>query len=1269
MFYDPVTNTINFRIYQTEANIAISEELLVSDKCIVKMFCGAGKSLLMRYCKINHDKNLVVYVFPSLALIDQFYRDYFIKYRDFPLENILKICSENEATTNTDHIRKFLSRQKIKKIICVTYNSFHLLKDSLGINQKINVCIFDEAHHIVGHTYQKLIFENDFCEKQIFFTATPKNANGIIMYDRERIDAGMCGKLVYDYSYLRGMNEGYLNPFEIRIAMSTENTNKSVYESMARAILSTGNTRVLTFHSDVNTERDTSVNNFVNDDEFTLVFKEIQKKEFPNNEKYKKVKMIGLSSKINSEARKEILATFDAVNDNEVMVLSSCRTVGEGIDTKNANMVVFVDPKTSYIDILQNMGRIVRKVFGQTKPNSTILIPCWVDKAKYLECNGDKEKCDEVIRQDMSESGNFNCILNVLSALKQEDEDIYDICLHYPDTYSPQEVKSNLEKQGYAVDEQVGDGGLMETIEHLLETDLDYDDFEDFENEEEMIMRIAEDNDVCIEVFTHSLENPIERYNSDSGEFIRLYKDTEDDVYCPIILEKSKTKRNTGSIAGPNRDSRLNINIHYNPDIKVLWNIVSDITNDICSCIIDCEVVKYDAMEAAQGIVERANERARNGLNLLPRHLSKQIRTTPELIQENKDARKLHNWKDALKGKGKGKCYDEVCEFLDNHLPNWRISLDNKAMEDAQAIVERANERVKNNGNLLPRHLSKQIRTTPELEQEHKDARKLHNWKDALKGKGKGKCSDEVRYYLDEHLLNWRFDKRAMEDAKAIVERANKRIGNGLNLLPSQIPKENRTTPELIQECKDNQKLHDWKKVLKKGLRKCYDEVCEFLDNHLPNWRISLDNKAMEDAQAIVERANIRIKLKLNLLPRNIPNTENRHTPELEQEHIDARKLGTWKDVLKGKGKGNCSNEVRNYLDNNLPNWRMDFDNKAMKDAQAIVERAKIRIKQNLNLLPRNIHNKQKRLTSPELEQEHTDSQKLGTWKKTLNGKGKGKCSDEVRDYLDEHLPKWRKITDISDTSSVLSTDTNASVSTKDDSNDGEITIIPKKKSMKLKQPSIKETPGEKRQRTKSELSVLHQRFKTMNSQNLNKEFKENPESWTTYHAKSEENEKSFPEDEIPRNRVIRELNETKTKRQKLVVDMGCGRAQIAQHYQNDTRFKFINYDHISSNDTVISCDISHTPLEDNSVEICILSLSMWGSNCHDYILEAARILESRGVLYIIEPTKRWSEKDAAGNNIKGEEGGKLRRLLEEYGFQILEESVEKFCLFVCIRY
>jgi len=66
----------NFRYYQSEADDAIFQELQVSNKCLVKMFCGSGKSLLMRKCKIVQNQNLVVYVFPSLSLIEQFYSDY-----------------------------------------------------------------------------------------------------------------------------------------------------------------------------------------------------------------------------------------------------------------------------------------------------------------------------------------------------------------------------------------------------------------------------------------------------------------------------------------------------------------------------------------------------------------------------------------------------------------------------------------------------------------------------------------------------------------------------------------------------------------------------------------------------------------------------------------------------------------------------------------------------------------------------------------------------------------------------------------------------------------------------------------------------------------------------------------------------------------------------------------------------------------------------------------------------------------------------------------
>ena len=220
-----------------------------------------------------------------------------------------------------------------------------------------------------------------------------------------------------------------------------------------------------------------------------------------------------------------------------------------------------------------------------------------------------------------------------------------------------------------------------------------------------------------------------------------------------------------------------------------------------------------------------------------------------------------------------------------------------------------------------------------------------------------------------------------------------------------------------------------------------------------------------------------------------------------------------------------------------------------------------------------------------------------------------------------------------------------------------------------LKEESQQIEPLEtKKQRIKTEISILHQRYKTMKSINLQKEFQDTPELWNKYHEISEENEKSFPEEEIPRNRIIQELNKIKTKRQKIVVDMGCGKGHIAEHFKNDNRFQFLNYDHVSSQDTIISCDISNLPLEDDSVEICILSLAMWGSNCREYILEAHRVLETSGKLYIIEPTKRWSEQDEHGNILPEKEASKMKRILEENGFRIIEENIEKFCLFQCMK-
>jgi ribosomal RNA-processing protein 8 len=229
------------------------------------------------------------------------------------------------------------------------------------------------------------------------------------------------------------------------------------------------------------------------------------------------------------------------------------------------------------------------------------------------------------------------------------------------------------------------------------------------------------------------------------------------------------------------------------------------------------------------------------------------------------------------------------------------------------------------------------------------------------------------------------------------------------------------------------------------------------------------------------------------------------------------------------------------------------------------------------------------------------------------------------------------------------------------------------KKSMELKvvpDPSSKplETPAMRKLRVKSELSTLHQKYKTMKSSNLAEMFQTNPDLWHTYHETSENNEQSFDQSSIPRNRIISELNKVKTIRSKLVIDMGCGKAHIANHFATDRRFEFLNYDHISSSSTVTQGDISHLPLEDNCANYCILSLAMWGSNCQEYIIEAHRLLESNGRLFIIEPTKRWSETTPAGQVIDGTQGTILIDLVTSCGFRIDEQHIDKFCMLKCSR-
>ena len=530
------------------------------------MFCGTGKSRIITNTIIHGHKDLSVAVFPSLALIHQYSSDYVATMLKPYLT--LNVSSEQlqtvVSTTDPATIQAFL-RKTGPKLVLVTYQSYDVLLESLN-GMKIGLVCYDEAHHVTSIKKQKLVFDTDYFEKEVFFTATPHNENGITMYDREEPEKNMCGELAYDYTYLQGLNDDFLNGFDICLDMYTENTNASIYEGMARAILARGTGRVLTFHSDVNnSESGTSVWNFVNLAEFKVAFSKVLSTEFPKKTALNpKITFKGMDGSTPAFERKRLLQQLDDTANEDIFILSSCETIGEGVDTKRANMCVFADPKTSIVKIIQNIGRVVRK--DTETPVSTIFIPCYVNMEHYASANGDPEKQDELIREQMrAANGDYAPILNVLAALKQEDEELYEQCLNYP---SKTHKERSLNEQGFTIDEED----------------------EDIVYTEEDVEQMKDDGEP-LEIHTN---DTIERFNEDNEEepLTRLYYDSEQETYKPIVKIDEEDDNDRQVIEPPEQKKHISLSIHENSDILMLWSVQGelDFSRKFCSVTIDCSV-------------------------------------------------------------------------------------------------------------------------------------------------------------------------------------------------------------------------------------------------------------------------------------------------------------------------------------------------------------------------------------------------------------------------------------------------------------------------------------------------------------------------------------------------------------------------------------------------------------------------------------------------------------------------------------------------------
>ncbi|GAA9544942.1 hypothetical protein UBN53_09120 [Helicobacter pylori] len=135
---------------------------------------------------------------------------------------------------------------------------------------------------------------------------------------------------------------------------------------------------------------------------------ELKKKSFKNLT----ISIDHIDGTMNCKVRLEKLEELNAFKPNTCKVLSNARCLSEGVDVPALDSIVFFDGKSAMVDIIQAVGRVMRK--SKRKQRGYIILPIALEESEI-------ENLDEAVNNT-----NFKNIWKVLKALRSHDPSLVD---------------------------------------------------------------------------------------------------------------------------------------------------------------------------------------------------------------------------------------------------------------------------------------------------------------------------------------------------------------------------------------------------------------------------------------------------------------------------------------------------------------------------------------------------------------------------------------------------------------------------------------------------------------------------------------------------------------------------------------------------------------------------------------------------------------------------------------------------------------------------
>jgi len=354
--------------------------------------CGSGKTYTSIRILQEMKSDRIIVVIPSRALLYQqievfknsFKNHIFYAFGSFSSHglHLKKLGIKVLSDVVREQKKQISSIKEDKVIIFITLKSF----SEIGLSFKdefFDISVFDEAHQIAGDKCKSYLNVLNFpCyKKSLFLTATEKNfkddrglgmdsgefgKNISKIYMREMIDKG----IITDYNIIdmkfqdeaiRTLVDEHKEFFaEVKIKLPVKTRILVSAIALVKCIGQFNIHKIITYHASI--EESVLFINF---------FKLFQKKYGLDYGAY------NIHSRMKS-------SDFDANISNfintEKAVISSVNCFSEGIDVTDVDAVLYGYPKKSKIDIVQTIGRCVRKNEGKKK--GLVIIPDIVEERK-----------------------------------------------------------------------------------------------------------------------------------------------------------------------------------------------------------------------------------------------------------------------------------------------------------------------------------------------------------------------------------------------------------------------------------------------------------------------------------------------------------------------------------------------------------------------------------------------------------------------------------------------------------------------------------------------------------------------------------------------------------------------------------------------------------------------------------------------------------------------------------------------------------------------